>query len=125
MYDNTEVRLYPFELHWYTTYAYDNTEVRLYPFVLHWYTTYTICASLVHYLYHFRWGPSIASNALSLLWQVSHRSLLFFTRWAMGRYSISPSDAVAARCRLSFDVSMQELVVPLCAGARLVLMSER
>ncbi|WP_437937133.1 amino acid adenylation domain-containing protein [Sorangium sp. So ce341] len=51
----------------------------------------------------------------------THRGLVNRTRWLQAELTLDADDRVLARTSLSFDVSVGELLLPLAAGAALVL----
>jgi amino acid adenylation domain-containing protein len=53
--------------------------------------------------------------------EVTHRSLAAFLQWAIELPGVSADDVVLAMSALSFDISLFELLVPLAAGARVVI----
>jgi amino acid adenylation domain-containing protein len=52
---------------------------------------------------------------------VEHRHAVNFLHGMIGRWQIGPSDTVLQFASLSFDASVQEMFMPLLAGARMVL----
>ncbi len=53
---------------------------------------------------------------------VSHRAMANHMHWMLQAFPLSPEDRVLQRTAASFDASMWEFLVPLMAGARLVLL---
>jgi amino acid adenylation domain-containing protein len=52
---------------------------------------------------------------------IEHRSLDAFVSWALGAFGPDELSSVLASTSVGFDISMFELVVPLCAGGRVVM----
>jgi amino acid adenylation domain-containing protein len=55
---------------------------------------------------------------------IEHRSLASYTATALERYGIRQDDRVLQFCSISFDISIEEIVPCLTAGAELVLRSD-
>ena len=51
----------------------------------------------------------------------SHRSLAQFIHWEISEFAITAADRGAYLTRLSFDVMLQDIFVPLCCGATVVI----
>ncbi|HEX9034252.1 MAG TPA: condensation domain-containing protein, partial [Streptosporangiaceae bacterium] len=56
---------------------------------------------------------------------VEHRQAASFLRAMVGRWKVGPPDAVLQFASVSFDASVQEMFMPLIAGARVVLAPAR
>ncbi|MFH1463135.1 MAG: amino acid adenylation domain-containing protein [Pseudomonadota bacterium] len=56
--------------------------------------------------------------------RVPHRAALNMAAWSHELWALAPEDRVAAYCSFAFDVSVAELLVPLLAGAAVVVVPE-
>ena len=56
--------------------------------------------------------------------RVPHRAVANMAAWSRELWELTPADRVAAFCSFAFDVSVGEILVPLLAGAALVMVPE-
>lgn len=54
--------------------------------------------------------------------QITHKGLANRIGWMIRHYDMGPNDALILKCEIDFDPSLFEIFMPLCAGAKIVVL---